>query len=92
MVVDDADYDVWRAAFGSTTSSVHDAPLADGNYDGVVDAADYVVWRDHFGQTGPAPAAAWIVAVSTRAGTGRDVLLIAVGVGLMLIVLRRVQK
>ena len=50
MVVNALDYDVWRAAFGTTRSSVHDAPYADGNYDGVVNAADYVVWRDHFGQ------------------------------------------
>ena len=58
MVVNAADYDVWRAAFGSTRSSVHDAPFADGNYDGVVDVADYVVWRDHLGQ------------VQTGAGSG----------------------
>lgn len=36
-----ADYDVWKAAFGSTDAA------ADGNRDRVVDAADYTVWRDH---------------------------------------------
>lgn len=34
------DYDVWRAAFGSTTQLE-----ADGNRNGVVDAADFVLWR-----------------------------------------------
>lgn len=38
-----ADYDVWKAAFGSTTELVADAS---GN--GVVDAADYTIWRDRF--------------------------------------------
>jgi hypothetical protein len=40
-VVDTADYDIWRDAYGST-----ELLNADGNDDGVVDAADYVVWRD----------------------------------------------
>jgi hypothetical protein len=42
--VDQADFNVWMANFGSTSF-----PAADGNHDGVVDAADYAVWRDHFG-------------------------------------------
>jgi hypothetical protein len=50
MVVDADDYTEWRAAFGTTRVSVHDAPLADGNFDGIVDGADYVVWRKNFGQ------------------------------------------
>jgi hypothetical protein len=41
-VVDMADYDLWRADFGSTTLLA-----ADGNNDGIVDAADYTIWRDH---------------------------------------------
>ena len=45
-VINDADYDVWVANFGSGT------PLAgDYNNDGVVDAADYTVWRDGLGTT-----------------------------------------
>ena len=39
-LVNAADYDVWRATFGSTSELA-----ADANGDGVVDAADYVVWR-----------------------------------------------
>jgi len=49
--VDADDYDVWRAAFGSTTQLA-----ADANGNGIVDAADYTIWRDHFGQ--PAGSAA----------------------------------
>ena len=42
-IVDAADYDRWKAAFGSNDLA------ADGNLDGVVDAADYTVWRNHVG-------------------------------------------
>jgi hypothetical protein len=44
-VVNDTDYNSWTTAYNSTRISVHDAPLADGNYNGIVDTADYVVWR-----------------------------------------------
>ncbi len=40
--VDDADYSIWRHAFGSTSDTA-----ADGNHDGVIDAADYIIWRKH---------------------------------------------
>jgi len=41
--VDDADYGVWTAQYGSAGSA------ADGNGDGVVDGADYTLWRDNYG-------------------------------------------
>jgi hypothetical protein len=41
-LVDAADYQVWRAAFGSASDLA-----ADWNGDGIVDAADYVVWRNN---------------------------------------------
>ncbi len=81
MVVNADDYAVWRAAFGSTQSSVHDAPRADGNYDGVVDGADYVVWRDHFGQSQTGMGSA--VGGSTVVPEPATILLFAVGIGLM---------
>jgi cyclophilin family peptidyl-prolyl cis-trans isomerase len=47
--VDQADYGVWQASYGSTTNAD-----ADGNGDGIVNAADYTVWRDSF--AGPSTA------------------------------------
>lgn len=41
-MVTTADYDRWRAGFGSTVTP---GAGADGNRDGIVDAADYVLWR-----------------------------------------------
>ena len=43
-VVDEDDYLVWRANFGS-----HSLLASDGNHNGIVDAADYTVWRDNLG-------------------------------------------
>jgi hypothetical protein len=55
--VDAADYDVWRANFGTSTAS---SPLVwgDGNADGTVDAADFIIWRRHFGAASSALAGA----------------------------------
>jgi hypothetical protein len=48
--VDDADFTVWKNAFGSATISYGSG--ADGNFDGVIDAADYTVWRNNYGAVG----------------------------------------
>ena len=42
--VNDIDYLVWKASFGSSVNLA-----ADGNNDGRVDAADYTVWNDQVG-------------------------------------------
>ena len=62
-VVDAADYNLWKANFGSRTQLA-----ADGNNDGIIDAADYTIWRNHYvGGAGGAslavPEPAAIVAV-----------------------------
>jgi hypothetical protein len=45
-VVTAADYELWKANYGSTTNLV-----ADANHDQIVDAADYVLWRENLGQS-----------------------------------------
>ncbi len=44
--VDQADYETWRLAVGSTTELA-----ADGSGNNVVDLADYAIWRDHLGSS-----------------------------------------
>jgi formylglycine-generating enzyme required for sulfatase activity len=63
-VVDAADYDGWRQAYGSM---VEPGSGADGNGDGMVDAADYVLWRNSLGQTALGAIANGISSASTRA-------------------------
>jgi hypothetical protein len=45
-MVDVADFILWEAGYGSTTTLI-----ADANRDKVVDAADCVIWRDNLGVT-----------------------------------------
>ena len=45
-IVEQADYNVWRANFGDTSSLA-----ADGNGNHIVDSADYVIWRNSIGLT-----------------------------------------
>jgi phospholipase/lecithinase/hemolysin len=47
LVIDAADYVIWRDALGQTGF----AQAADGNGNGTVDATDYNLWRANFGQT-----------------------------------------
>jgi hypothetical protein len=49
--VDQADYDVWRRDFGSTTDLA-----ADGNRNGRVDTADFLIWRANLGRVVTAAA------------------------------------
>ncbi|WP_442481650.1 chitobiase/beta-hexosaminidase C-terminal domain-containing protein [Aeoliella sp. SH292] len=46
LVVDAADYQVWKGSFGATIAV---GTGADGNGDGVVNLADYTIWRDNLG-------------------------------------------
>ncbi|MEX2093457.1 MAG: PEP-CTERM sorting domain-containing protein, partial [Pirellulales bacterium] len=67
-VVDDGDYETWKAAYGTTVPRL--GLWADGNQDGFVDAADYTVWRDHATVAGggslsvPEPASALLLAAA----------------------------
>jgi hypothetical protein len=80
MDVNADDYQAWREVYGSTSSSVHDPPLSDGNFDNIVDAADYVLWRKIMSQPG---------AGNTADGTGSGVpepagaVLLVIGLGAM---------
>jgi hypothetical protein len=50
--IDQADYDAWVTAFGTSEESP-----ADGNEDGVVGAADYVLWRNRYEENEPGQSA-----------------------------------
>jgi prepilin-type N-terminal cleavage/methylation domain-containing protein/prepilin-type processing-associated H-X9-DG protein len=49
-VVEAADYDQWKSAFGAVVNPAGSG--ADGNGDGIVDAADYTIWRDQLATGG----------------------------------------
>ena len=49
-VVDQGDYDVWKASYGQMVTPF---TSGDGNGDGIVNAADYTVWRNNLGAVAP---------------------------------------
>jgi hypothetical protein len=61
-IVNQADYTVWRASYGSTTNLD-----ADGSGNGVVDTADYIIWRNN--KTPPGAAAAGSALASAASAT-----------------------
>lgn len=68
-LVDTADYQVWKATYGSGSDL-----RADGNSDGTVGAADYVFWRDAFESAAaeslatPEPTTAGLLVVTLMLG------------------------
>ncbi|MCO6046872.1 lamin tail domain-containing protein [Aeoliella sp. ICT_H6.2] len=66
-LVDQADYQVWKAAFGSSVATVGFG--ADGNRDGEISLADFIVWRNHLGLTALQPSQP----LSTLAAEHQDV-------------------
>jgi glucose/arabinose dehydrogenase/PKD repeat protein len=62
LVVDSADYSVWKSDFGQVGEG--GAVLrADGNGDGVVNLADYSIWRDNLGAALSSQQAAAVLAI-----------------------------
>jgi prepilin-type N-terminal cleavage/methylation domain-containing protein/prepilin-type processing-associated H-X9-DG protein len=59
--VEPADYDKWKADFGTAVSPAGSG--ADGNANGLVDAGDYTIWRDNLGNGQGGSAATQIFAV-----------------------------
>jgi PKD repeat protein len=72
LVVDSADYSVWKSEFGQVGE---DAAVlrADGNGDGVVNLADYSIWRDNLGATLNGQQAAAALSVSIAATSPSEV-------------------
>jgi hypothetical protein len=60
--VDQADMNVWRANYGSTTNMA-----ADGNLDGKIDSADYLVWRKNLGAVAASAGEAAALSVTVSA-------------------------
>lgn len=71
LAADAADYEAWRAAYGSEILS---GAGADANGDGLVNAADYSVWRDATTQSAfvvPEPTTACLVTLALIGAAAR---------------------
>jgi subtilisin-like proprotein convertase family protein len=77
LVVEAADFVLWRKTLDSTAVPAYSG--ADGDGDGTIDQEDYGVWRAHFGQTLPPPATGSRVAAlevsRSAAETGSNLIL-----------------
>jgi hypothetical protein len=75
-LVNMSDYDVWRAAFG--TSTIIYGSGADGDYNGSVDIGDYLVWRKNFGAGGSGASLAAVPEPTSRSLVGFAAVLMGV--------------
>lgn len=62
LIVNAADYTVWRDRLGDSTTSFQSA---DGNGNGVVDRADYLLWKKNFGNSAVATTTSLISTYET---------------------------
>jgi hypothetical protein len=87
MVVNDLDYNVWKASYGTTESGAHNLAWADGNYDGKVDGADYIIWRNNYGQVQTG-----ISLTGAGAAVPEPTALFLFGAGILMIASRRYRQ
>jgi hypothetical protein len=83
-VVDDSDYNLWRATFGTTATPAGSG--ADGNRNSNIDAADYVVWRDI------TSAASAVQSLGLRVPEPQSHLAMVVGLACVIEILSRAQR
>jgi hypothetical protein len=84
-VVDDSDYNLWRATFGTTATPAGSG--ADGNRNSNIDAADYVVWRDMI-----TSASGAVQTLGLRVPEPQSFVAIVVGLGCVIAMHYRAQR